>query len=389
SGTLGTATASVTGGTAPYNYSWNTTPVQTVQTASNLSAGNYTVTVTDDAGCITTESVTINSAPNAPTVTITSTDIDCSGTLGTATASVTGGTAPYNYSWNTTPAQTTPTATGLSAGTYTVTVTDNAGCSAIEQVVVMNPTQLTVSLDVTDTDCGASNGQITANVMGGTGTYSYTWTPSVGATATVSNLDVGNYDVTVTDENGCTATATGTVNTATTFVLDAIPVNSTIDLGGSVGLDIIVESGITVGTVDWSPAVGLSCTDCINPTASPSTTTTYYVIVTDTSGCIAMDSVVVNVKQPCGDLFVPTMFSPNSDNMNDLECVMGTCVIAIDFTIFDRWGEIVFHTKDRNNCWDGNFRGKPVQSGVYVYKLIATLENGDVVKDTGNINVVR
>src|SRR5690606_15517613 len=124
----GSAVASASGGTSPYTYSWNTTPAQTTANATDLAAGNYTVTATDANGCSGTQSVTINPPAQAPTVTTTSTDEGCGGVLGTATASATGGTAPYSYSWNTTPAQTSATATDLTAGTYTVTVTDANGC---------------------------------------------------------------------------------------------------------------------------------------------------------------------------------------------------------------------------------------------------------------------
>jgi len=385
----GTATANVTGGTAPYSYSWNTSPVQTTQTAINLAVGNYTVTVTDNAGCIASQNVSI-SAANAPTASITtSQNSTCFGSNnGTATVSATGGTAPYSYSWSPTGGNNA-TASNLSPNIYTVTVTDDAGCSTTQQVTITEPAELIVTLSETDTDCGQSNGEITTNATGGTGTYSYVWTPNGETTSSITGLNVGNYSVTVTDANGCLASATGTINTSTTFGLDATPAQSTIEAGGSVNLEIEVENGITIGTIDWTPTSGLSCTDCPNPTASPSQTTTYYVTVVDVNGCSATDSLIVTVKQPCGELYVPTIFSPNGDQMNDLECVMGSCVVSIDFTIFDRWGEIVFHTKDRDNCWDGNFRGKPVQSGVYVYKLVATLENGDTVKESGNINVVR
>ena len=120
-GTTGDATVTATGGTAPYTYSWNTTPVQTGQTATGLAAGTYTVTVTDAGGCTTTATVTITEPAAALAATITAqTNVLCfGGTTGDATVTATGGTAPYTYSWNTTPVQTGQTATGLAAGTYT------------------------------------------------------------------------------------------------------------------------------------------------------------------------------------------------------------------------------------------------------------------------------
>src|SRR5690606_27924501 len=118
----GTATVNVTGGTPPYTYSWNTAPVQNTAAVSNLPIGSYTVTITDSKNCVTTTSVTI-SQPTDITVTTLSTSPSNCGSVGngTATVSVTGGTTPYTYSWNTVPAQNTTMASNLAPGTYTVT----------------------------------------------------------------------------------------------------------------------------------------------------------------------------------------------------------------------------------------------------------------------------
>ncbi|WP_174544390.1 SprB repeat-containing protein, partial [Flavobacterium glycines] len=134
-GATGSATVSVTGGTTAYSYSWNTTPVQTTATATNLAAGTYTVNVTDAKGCTTSAQVTITQPAAALSATISnSTNVNCyGGATGSATVSVTGGTTAYSYSWNTTPVQTTATATNLAAGTYTVNVTDAKGCTPSDQ----------------------------------------------------------------------------------------------------------------------------------------------------------------------------------------------------------------------------------------------------------------
>ena len=131
----GSATTATSGGTAPYTYSWNTTPAQLTQNATALTAGTYTVTVTDNNGCVKTSSATlVNPTVLATTASVTSSyngkDVSCNGENdGSATTATTGGTAPYTYSWNTIPVQLTQNATALTAGTYTVTVTDNNGCT--------------------------------------------------------------------------------------------------------------------------------------------------------------------------------------------------------------------------------------------------------------------
>ncbi len=208
----GSATASPSGGTPPYGYAWNTTPPQNTQTASNIPAGTYTVTVTDDNGCTATASVTINDI-GAPTVVVAGTDANCGNADGSATATATGGIPPYTYNWNTTPPQTGATATGLPAGTYSVTVTDDNGCAAVGNVTIGDTPPPTVSVSGIDANCGFNDGSATATPAGGTAPYTYEWDcvpPQTGQT--MQNVPGGNYSVTVTDDNGCTATASIVLN---------------------------------------------------------------------------------------------------------------------------------------------------------------------------------
>jgi hypothetical protein len=134
----GSATVTVEGGTEDYTYSWNTTPEQTGTTATGLTAGTYTVTVTDANGCMTTAEVIITQPDAALTAAITSQeDVLCfADSTGSATVTAEGGTEDYTYSWNTIPEQTGATATGLTAGTYIVTVTDANECITTVEVII-------------------------------------------------------------------------------------------------------------------------------------------------------------------------------------------------------------------------------------------------------------
>jgi gliding motility-associated-like protein len=98
---------------------------------------------------------------------------------------------------------------------------------------------------------------------------------------------------------------------------------------------------------------------------------------------------VITVDQNCGDVFIPNAFSPNDMGENNMECVYGRCIVTMNFTIYDRWGEKVFITEDQSICWDGTFRGKPMNSGVYVYIFEGTLLTGEKVEKKGNITLVR
>jgi hypothetical protein len=197
----GTASATILSGHSPYTYIWNTVPVQTTATATGLSASTYTVTVKDIWNCTYSGNVTVSATPCTLNATLSSTTSHGGFANGTATATVTAGTAPYTYSWNTSPVQTKATATGLTPSTYTVTIKDALNCVITPSITVNNtPCALTVSTTHTDTTA-------TAIPAGGSGSYSYSWSNGQ-TTATATSLVAGTtYTVTVTDTLwGCTAT---------------------------------------------------------------------------------------------------------------------------------------------------------------------------------------
>ena len=191
---------SVTGGIAPYTYLWNTGA--TTQDLFNISGGNYSVTITDANGCSTIRNYSIAEPSSALAVTGAVTDESCFGDgQGAIALTITGGTAPYTYSWNHGPG--TKDVAGLSRGTYQVTVTDNNGCSLTTDFTVGGPNALQLSASVLPVDCnGAANGSIDVSVTGGVAPYTYNW--SNGSTdQDLSNLAPGTYSLTLTDANGC------------------------------------------------------------------------------------------------------------------------------------------------------------------------------------------
>ncbi|MFN8397316.1 MAG: hypothetical protein U0176_22015 [Bacteroidia bacterium] len=188
------------GGTPGYSYNWSTGQGN-VSTISNLGAGNYLVTVTDQAGCSFTQAFAINPY-TVPIATITNTqDISCfNGNDGWAVVDVTGGLGPFNYAWSTNPVQTTDSAFGLGAGNYTVTVTDAAGCTTTASVTLTQPSQLTLNFSLhQDISCnGADDGCLAVTPGGGNGNYSFLW--SNGSTNdSICSLTPGSYTVTLTD----------------------------------------------------------------------------------------------------------------------------------------------------------------------------------------------
>ncbi len=197
----GTATAQPTGGTSPYTYLWSNSG--TTATITGLAPGSYTVTVMDNNNCTAVQTVTVNAFNCTMTANISATNVSCAGgNDGQATAIPAGGTLPIMYSWSN--SATTPTAPNLTAGTYTVVVTDATGCLTSSMVTITEPLPLAASVgNIMPASCPEStNGSATVTATGGTMPYTYTWPNNSGG----QNLGVGTYTVSVVDGNGCSTT---------------------------------------------------------------------------------------------------------------------------------------------------------------------------------------
>ncbi len=379
----GTAALVVNGGTigAGYQYNWQPSGGSS-STASNLAVGTYTITVTDANACSVDSIITISNT-NGPTVSISAfTNPTCNGLAnGTASATATGGTGTLTYQWSVGSGSST-TINNLPGGVYTVIATDSLGCSGSANVTLVEPALITANLITTTAYCGTSTGGAQANASGGTGPLSYEWSnSSTGNTTT--GLPPGTCDVTITDSVGCVQIFTGFVETTGAFTVDA-GLNVTIDAGTSIELQ---GNGPSDGVYNWSPIEFLSCTTCVNTVATPEVTTVY-VLTVNQNGCVATDTVLVEVNEKCGDIFVPSGFTPNGDETNDVLKVRGNCIKELDFKVFDRWGELVFQTSDQTIGWDGTFKGKPALAGVYVYYISAVVK-GSMLNSQGNTTLIR
>ena len=283
----GTATANPSGGTAPYTYLWSN--LDPNQTANNLPAGTYNVTVTDANGCTATTSVNVITA-NGPVVSASSTQAGCTVANGTATANPSGGTAPYTYLWSN--GDLNQTANNLSSGTYNITVTDANGCTAVTSVNVTTaagPTTTTAAIGNV-TCSGLSNGSASSTPSGGTTPYTYSWnTTPVQNTQTATGLGQGNYIVTVTDANGCTATAAVTISQPQALA-NATSVTNIICNGGNNGSATSTPSGGTSPyTYSWTTSPVQN-----TQTANGLSQGTYTVTITDANGCTTQSSVIIS-----------------------------------------------------------------------------------------------
>ena len=280
-GSDGSISVSVSGGTSPYFYMWNNGNVASVLTG--VSAGIYTVTVTDFRGCTSSGQISLT-APDSITCIVTSNDPSCNGgNDGTATVVATGGTAPYTYSWAN--GQTTMTATGLSAGPNFVTIVDANGCIKVKCVKLIEPTSLLCGINGTNLLCnGDSSGSASAVAQGGTPPYSYLW--NTGDTlSTITGLAAGNYSVVVSDYNGCTTSCNINIIEPPAISISISVVDATC--GSSNGsVNATVNGGTMPYSFLWN--TGNVTTAMTNLTAG-----TYTLIVTDANGCINSASVTV------------------------------------------------------------------------------------------------
>ncbi|MCB9186824.1 MAG: gliding motility-associated C-terminal domain-containing protein [Flavobacteriales bacterium] len=291
---IGEATADVIGGTGPYSYQWDDALSQTTQAADSLCASVYTVTVTDDNGCVASDQVTI-SGPNGLTSSIVSqVNASCNGNCdGSAVVVGSGGTPPYTYIWNDPANTANDTVTGLCAGIYNVTVTDNNGCVSISSVVISQPNALSGSTTADDVSCfGNCDGEATVFPTGGTFPYSYQWNdPNNQTNLTATGLCPGPYQVEITDVNGCTAIATVDIFQPTEITIDTTIVDATCgECNGEI--TVTPDGGVPGYTYLWGNGETTGSIDSLCPGV-------YTVDVTDAIGCtVNFDIAVSNQGGP-------------------------------------------------------------------------------------------
>ncbi|MDQ1161099.1 aminopeptidase-like protein [Chryseobacterium sp. SORGH_AS 447] len=288
-GSNGSATVVPSGGVAPYSYSW--APFGgTAATATGLSAGTYTVTVTDNSGCQTTRTFTINQPASAVSGTTVVTNVACNGASnGAINLTPAGGTAPYTFNWG--GGVTTEDRTGLAAGTYTVIITDANGCTATVNATVTQPVSaISGTTVVTNVACnGASNGAINLTPAGGTAPYTFNWGGGV-ITEDRTGLTAGTYTVIITDANGCTATVNATVTQPASAISGTTVVTNVACNGASNGaINLTPVGGTAPYTFNWGG--GATTEDRTGLAAG-----TYTVVITDANGCTA--TVNATVTQP-------------------------------------------------------------------------------------------
>lgn len=278
--------ANVGGGTTPYTYIWN--DANSSQNRTALTAGTYSVTVTDNNQCTVSVSATINQ-PQPLVVSSAITNVSClGGSNGSIALNVTGGTAPFNFIWS--DGETNSSINSKPAGTYTATVTDANFCNITTTATINDGSFITIRTTQINASCfGTSTGSITLNIAGGALPYVFNWSNQA-STQNQTNLAAGSYSVTVSDNNGCSTTATANVLQPPAIVISNPNIDNVTCFGGSDGnASVSVSGGAGTFTYTWNGVAGNNPQDNLSAN-------TYIIVATDANQCTA--SSIVTITQP-------------------------------------------------------------------------------------------
>ncbi len=378
----------------PYSYSWNNG--QQASTAQGLAAGQYTVTVTDAEGCFASASATIF-APEAIEGALQKEDNLCFGDeQGSVSVAVKGGVPDYTYQWSNGSAGTS--LSNLPAGDYVVTVTDRNGCELEIATRIEAPEELTAALEKKDPTChGFKDGSITINPSGGVPPFRYSLDGNFFSGSSVQiGLTADSYLVRIRDANGCTFQDRVELIDPQEFIVTTGAKDYTISLGDTLALTAISENAAGTPEYVWmAPYEGtLECTECPETRAFPGTSILYELYGIDEKGCENTYKFYVYVEKD-RIVAVPTGFTPNGDEVNDILRVHGRQGTTVRmFQVFDRWGELLYQAEDfpinsPTVGWDGAFRNEPANGGVYIWRVVAVYEDGMEESFQGQTTLIR
>ncbi len=305
-----------------------------------------------------------------------------------------GGLPPYRYAWSN-GLKNTNRIENLAAGIYTVTITDDFNCPFISSQQLTEPPPLALTTTIENPVCdNLSAGIISVSTIeGGTAPYQYRLEGinQFSTDMNFQNLAGGEYTVNAMDTNGC--------QVDTNLLLIAPEVlelsyDSTILINLGDAYDIIVNSSGGPQTITWEETTGLSCYDCLDVTANPLETTTYTLTVLSQDNCATTIDIKVAVSKE-RYVFIPNVFSPNSDGLNDFFTIFGNQAAAnVDvLQIYSRWGELLYEThdlalNDKLKGWDGYHRGKKMNPGAFVWLARITFIDGETLVYNGDVTLV-
>jgi gliding motility-associated-like protein len=382
-------------------YQWTgpvTDPNNSVTSTS--ATGMFILEVSDAVtGCFSLDTVLVSMDDNiVDGASVSTIQTSCASPTGAITVSnVINGTPPYTILMNGVGIQQGTVQTALTSGDYLIEIEDANGCTWDTTIVIqpISGSLASPGTSLNEISCVNPLGSIAFGpFMSGTPPYEvFVNGLSYGSSNQVDDLLPGSYDVILTDVNGC--------SWDTTFTLDEFePVS--IDLGEDVQIDVGQWAEIipvitgNVSTLVWGPtSLTEDCGECPVLFVQPDETVTVYGTVVDPDGCTSTDSLLITVLPP-NDIFIPNVFSPNEDGINDFFYVQGPphAELITEFNIFNRWGALVFSAENippnqESLGWDGWFKGEPVNPAVFVYTVSVQFADGDIINYSGDITLIK
>jgi gliding motility-associated-like protein len=470
-GTTGAIDATITGGTIPYDFSWNTSAI--TEDLSSLPIGIYTLTITDNNNCVVSKTDTITEPALLDTSNVILDNISCNGfSDGSINLTTVGGTAPYTYLWSNN--STNEDLTNVIIGTYTLSITDAHLCNRQYTYSLTQPLPLISTYTTIEPLCYAySDGSITLNTTGGTTPYAYSWTN--GSTSAInSGIVTGNYTATITDAQncvfvlpcfidqpdqiqvsfnvsdtvGCDPTTIEFTNTSDEQFISTwqfgdgnsatgnTNIENTYNSPGCFDVSLTVESPIgcsnsviypSIICINPTPTAGISANPTTLDSSNPETE-----ILNTTTGAVSYewdmgDNGLYNFFQPgmytypmytlneflitltatsdkgCVDtaqykiffdnsliFYVPNTFTPDGNEYNNVfKPILTSLVASYQLQIYNRWGELIFESFDKEVGWDGSYKGGIVQNGAYNWVIKIKTDGTQTHVKRGNVLLLR
>lgn len=375
-----------TGGTAPYTYSWNTGSSDTLIA---VGGGIYILNIVDNFGCIASDTIIVNE-DSSPAFNFGADYIIPCNTTTLLNPDIVGGTQPYSYSWNNGSVDSTLAAP---EGFYTLSVTDLYGCLDVDTITITEDlppiTTITgggiICADGTTTDIYFDfTGLLPWDLHYTDGTSNYTINNIMVSKYVLPTKIQGEYSILLAkDVNNCISDTSGRVE----VVVNALPIAviSPAEVTIYVGAEVELDAG-EYTFYEWYTSGDslLSNNQVLTVTDSGK----FYIWVEDENGCRDMSEVAIVNSVPLTQLFVPTVFTPNDDEHNELFVIKGLYVRQFNIQIYNRWGGLLFESNSIDKYWDGMYENRRVAEGVYYYHIEVLGEDGKIFNKGGTVQLI-
>jgi gliding motility-associated-like protein len=369
----GTITVTASGGTPAYTYAYDANPYQSSNILTGINAGTHIVYVSDNNNCIKDTTISITQPTEIKIINAPITNATCPGfTDGVASINGTGGTPPYTYSIDGTNFVSNSVFTNIGAGTYTLSIKDANGCIKDTTVTLTELPPLTFpNVNITPVSCyGFKDGNVTIAANGGQPSYQYLMLPATTYSAqnSFNNLSTGAYTVKVKDSKNCIKDTIIQIPSPDSLQINLQVTNNNCVGNANASIVSFVQGGTQPYSYTWNPFSN-------DPSIFNLANGVYVLYIQDANNCKDTATATIRFDNCCVP-FIPNAFTPNNDGNNDRFRIKFLGDITLErFSIYNRWGQEVFFTKNPTDSWDGTYNDMPQASGTFYYYIKGTCGN--------------